>query len=329
MTSRERIYKTIKGESVDRIPFSLWRHFPDVDQTSQGLARAVIDFQKKFEFDLVKVTPTSGYFAEAFGGKFIPLKTGLQKGIRECVHFPIKNSSDWKKIKPIDINQGILRRELDALKLIRKGVDNDVPVVQTVPNPLTIAKTLRGEPIFDDLKRHPKDLKSALKILTRVILKFSFASLEAGADGIFFFTQVASFDLLTEKEYREFGTKYDLRILNAIKEKNTLPILHIHGLNIMFDLLKDYPVQIINWHDQLTAPFLIEGQKDFTGAILGGVEESEFLLNKKPEDVKQHVKNIIRQAGGKRLIIGPGCVLPINIPEENILAIKEALKFWT
>jgi uroporphyrinogen decarboxylase len=326
MTSRERIYKTIKGESVDRIPFSLWRHFPDNDSTNKGLAEAIIGFQKKFDFDLVKITPASGYLAEAFGGKFVSLKTGLQKGIRECVDFPIKNRGDWKKIKPIDINQKILKRELEALKLIKKAIGNDVPIVQTIPNPLTLAKTIRGESIFDDLREHPEDLKSALSAITQTILDFSLASLEAGADGIFFFTQTASFDLLTEKEYQEFGVPYDLLVLNALGKKSDLSILHVHGLNIMFDLLKNYPVQIINWHDQLTAPSIIEGQKDFSGAILGGIEESEFLLNRKPEEIKQHIKNIIQQTGGKRLIIGPGCVLPLDIPEENIKAVKEALE---
>ncbi|MBU4257341.1 uroporphyrinogen decarboxylase, partial [Patescibacteria group bacterium] len=254
MTSRERIYKTMKGKPTDRIPVSLWQHFPDADQTSQGLADSILNFQKKFNFDLVKVTPASGYMTEAFGGKFIPLKTGLQKGIRECVDFPIKNHNDWKKIKPASINQGILKRELEALKLIKKGIGNDVPIVQTIPNPLTLAKTIRGKLLFDDLRNHPNDLKSALDVITDTILTFSLESLKVRADGIFFFTQMASFDFLTEKEYQEFGVKYDLQILNNLAKQNALLILHIHGLNIMFDLLKEYPVQIINWHDQLTAP---------------------------------------------------------------------------
>lgn len=325
MTSRERIYKTIKGEPADRIPLSLWQHFPGSDQTSQGLANSVINFQKKFNFDLVKVTPASGYMTEAFGGKFMPLKTGLQKGIRECVDFPIKDHNDWKKIKPIDINQVILKRELEALKLIKKGIGNDVPIVQTIPNPLTLAKTIRGETFFDDIKNHPEELKTALAAITETILKFSLESLRAGADGIFFFTQVASFDFLTEKEYQEFGVKYDLQILNALKKQNALLVLHIHGLNIMFNLFKDYPVQIINWHDQLTAPTIAEAQKISNKTFLGGVEENEMLLKANPEIIKKHIKNINNTNNGKRLIFGPGCVLPLNIPDKNIKAVKEAL----
>jgi len=37
------------------------------------------------------------------------------------------------------------------------------------------------------------------------------------------------------------------------------------------------------------------------------------------------VKNAIQQTNGKRLIIGPGCVMPINTPEDNIKAIKKVL----
>lgn len=323
MTSKERIYKTIKGEAVDRIPVALWRHFPNTDQTSQGLATSTINFQKKYNFDLVKVMPASGFMAEIFGGKFTPLKAGKPKGIRECIEFPIKNPADWGKLKPVDTENQILKREIEALKLIKKGIGNDVPIVQTIPNPLTIARTIRGESVFDDLRNHPADLKPALAAITKTLLNFSLESLKTGADGIFFFTQVASFDLLTEKEYQEFGVKYDLEILNSLKKQNGLLVLHIHGLNIMFNLLKDYPVQIINWHDQLTSPTLSEAQKVFKGAVMGGVEENEILLNHQPLEIKNQIKNAILRTNGKRFIIGPGCVMPIETPEINIQAVKE------
>ena len=327
MTSRERIYKAINGKEVDRVPFVLWRHFPNADQTSQGLAKAIIEFQKKFEFDLIKVTPASGYFAEAFGAKFIQKKDkeGQQKGTRKCVFSPIKNPQDWQKLRTLNVNEGILGRELKTLRLIKKEIGKDVPIVQTVPNPLTLVKVLREKFWLNDLRKYPKNLEIGLSVITETITKFSLASLQNGADGIFFFTQVASYDILSEKEYKIFGMKYDYQILEKLRQKTDLLILHIHGQNIMFNLLKDYPVQIINWHDRKTWPTLSEAQKLFGGAVLGGIDEWNVLLRKKPIDVKKQVKDAIKQTNGRRLIIGPGCVIPINTPEANIRAIREVL----
>jgi uroporphyrinogen decarboxylase len=55
MTHRERIAAAIAGGKTDQIPIALWRHFPQADQSAQGLAEATIAFQKRFDFDLVKV----------------------------------------------------------------------------------------------------------------------------------------------------------------------------------------------------------------------------------------------------------------------------------
>jgi uroporphyrinogen decarboxylase len=327
MTSKERIYKTIKGEQTDRAPFALWQHFPKTEKTAKGFAEAVINFQKKFEFDLIKITPASGYLTEAFGAKFIYKNNEeyAQKGTRQIISYPIKNSKDWSKLSIL--NKNILDRELKSLEIIRQGVGNNSPIFQTVPNPLTIAKDLSGKNWIKYLKENPEELKQGLSIIAEIAAEFCKNSLNAGADGIFFFTQTANYDILTEKEYKEFGAKYDYQILDELKQQTDLLILHIHGLNIMFDFLKDYPVQIINWHDRRTAPSLADAQKLFKGAVLGGINEWEELLEKNPIAILKQVKDAIRQTNGKRLIIGPGCVMPINTPKANINAIKEALYY--
>ncbi|MEK7202694.1 MAG: uroporphyrinogen decarboxylase family protein, partial [Patescibacteria group bacterium] len=306
MTSRERIYKTIKGELTDRTPFSLWRNFPKTEKTAEGFANAVINFQKKFEFDLVKITPASGYFDEVFGAKFIYKnnKETSQKGTRQNVSYPIKNAKDWQKLSNLNVNKNILDRELKSLKLIRKGLGKDAPIVQTIPNPLTIAKELSGKNWIQYLRKNPNDLKIGLSVIAEIVLKFCENSLKSGADGIFFYTKTASYDFLTKEEYREFGMKYDYQILDELKKQTDLIILHIHGKNIMFDLLKDYPVQIINWHDRLTKPSLKQAKKLFNGALLGGINEWETLLKKTPTDVKKEIREAIQQTNGKRLIIG-------------------------
>ena len=55
MTHWERIRATLKGEETDRVPISLWRHWPPDDETPEGLAAVTLNWQTTYDFDLVKV----------------------------------------------------------------------------------------------------------------------------------------------------------------------------------------------------------------------------------------------------------------------------------
>ncbi|MFZ2970349.1 MAG: uroporphyrinogen decarboxylase family protein [Minisyncoccia bacterium] len=325
MNSLERIHAAIKGEYVDRIPVSMWRHFPDVDHSSRHFVGALIAYQKKFDFDLIKVTPSSGYFGEIFGGNFDFKQNVIKKGVRENRNLVVRSNKEWKKIKDIEINNSILNREIYTIKLLNDELENKVPIFQTVPNAITVARTLRGEGIFEDIKGNSHELKEALGYINGVILDYSLSCLKAGADGIFYFTQLATYDLLSRKEYENFGKKYDENILSELYNDAIL-IFHIHGLNIMFDLVKDYKIHILNWHDRLTDPSLSDAKKIFSGAVLGGINEDGVLLKGANDEIKRQVSDAIKQTGGRSLIIGPGCVLPMNLPDEKLFTLKEALK---
>jgi len=58
-THKERMQACIKGEVIDQPPVALWRHFPVDDQAPGTLAKATLNFQQTYNFDLVKVTPAS------------------------------------------------------------------------------------------------------------------------------------------------------------------------------------------------------------------------------------------------------------------------------
>ena len=73
-------------------------------------------------------------------------------------------------------------------------------------------------------------------------------------------------------------------------------MLHIHGKNIMFDKLADYPVQIINWHDQETPPSLEKGKQNHPGVVCGGLRRQETIVLGSPEDVIQEC-NFLRLRG--------------------------------
>src|SRR5258706_598425 len=182
---------------------------------------------------------------------------------------------------------------------------------------------LAGEAVVEHLRRNPDALEAGLRIITDVTIEFSLAALEAGAHGLFFATQLATTDVLTEEEYRRFGVSFDLRIFEAIKAKTRLNMLHLHGENVMFDLLAGYPVDMINWHDRITVPTLKNGLKKIKGAVVGGVEERNLLVSGSTNAVSAQVREAIAQTGGRRMIVGPGCVAAIAAPEANIRAVVE------
>src|SRR4029078_13256348 len=67
MANRDRLTKTIAGETVDRVPVALWRHWPGDDQRAADLARSSVDFQKIYDWDFVQVTPSSSFCVTDYG----------------------------------------------------------------------------------------------------------------------------------------------------------------------------------------------------------------------------------------------------------------------
>ena len=323
MNHRERIHAALHNEPVDRVPAALWRHFPNDDLRAETLAARVVEFQKKYDFDFVKVTPASGYPAEMYGATFRDGKN--REGTRAYIARLVNALSDWDKIVPLDAKQAVFVRELAALKLIRQQLGAEVPILQTVFSPLNSAHNLASERLFDDLRAHPDVLHRALKALTETTARFAVESLRAGADAIFFATQMATRKYLTEDEFRTFGEAYDLQVLDAIRAaKPDFVFLHIHGLDIYFDTLAKWQVDIVNWHDRRTAPSLKDARAKHTGALAGGINEWDTLAAKSRDDVIAEARDAIAQTGGRGFILAAGCVIPVDTPEENIRAVKEA-----
>jgi uroporphyrinogen decarboxylase len=330
MNHRERIHAAIKNQPVDRVPVALWRHFPNDDLRAEGLAARVVEFQKKYDFDFVKVTPASGYPAEMYGATFRatpPSSPRAREGVREYVTRPVNALDDWDKIVPLDAKNPVFARETAALKLIRQQLGDDVPILQTIFSPLNSAHNLASERLFDDLRAHPDALHRALNALTETTARFAVESLRAGADAIFFATQMATRKYLSEDEFRQFGEAYDLRVLEAIRAvKPDFIFLHIHGIDIYFDRLARWGVDVLNWHDRRTAPTLKEARAKHSGALAGGINEWDTLAAKSPAEVTAEVRDAIAQTGGRGFLLAAGCVIPVDAPEENIRAAMDAVR---
>ncbi len=321
---RERIHAAIKRQAVDRQPIALWRHFPKDDLNPETFARRVVEFQKKYDFDFVKVTPAAGYMDEMYGAEL--RDAGNREGTRVHVTRTVNDWRDWAKVETLDKSNPVFQREHQAMHLIRQQLGPEVPILQTIFSPLSAARNLAGDRLVQDLREHPAELHHALEHLACTILGFAYDSIDAGADALFFATQVATRDFVTAEESRAFGQAYNLTLLNELHGKIDFVLLHAHGENIYFDHLAKYPVQIMNWHDRKTWPSLAEGKKIFHGAVAGGIDEWGTLVNGTPEEIQAQIREAIQQTEGTGLILAPGCVIPTDTPEEKIRAAREAVE---
>jgi uroporphyrinogen decarboxylase len=292
------------------------------DQSGEDLARATLDFQRAYDFDFIKVTPSSNYCLAGYGAE--TRWEGNEEGTRAWGPRVIQSPEDWTRLQPLDPGQGLPGEVLKANRLIGQAVGEEVPFIQTIFNPLSQAKNLAGPRLLSDIRQHPEAVKEGLAIITESILRFVDALKSTGAAGIFLAVQHASYDLLTQAEYRDLCYPLDMEILDTTGEM-WFNLVHLHGVNVMFDLVASYPVQIINWHDVETPPSLAQA-KSLTGKTLcGGLRQWETMVRGTPETVKAEAQAAMEATGGQRFILGTGCVTPITAPTCNILAARQAV----
>lgn len=324
ITHRARIEKCLNGDAPDKTPIALWRHFPVDDQTPDGLARAIIEFQQIYDFDVVKVTPASSYCLKDWGVE--DEWQGNTEGTRQYVRKVINSPEEWLNLPVLDPYKGALGNQISCLKIICNELGPDVPVLQTIFNPLAQAKNLvGGDTLLVHLRQYPEAVLEGLKAIAESTSRFIEAANKTGISGIFYAVQHANYQLLSETEYIRFGKTFDIKVLEMARGK-WLNMLHLHGMNVMFKMFTDYPVEIINWHDRETFPSLADGKILFPGVVCGGLQRERTMELGSPEHVYSEACDAILSTNNKRFILGTGCVLQITTPRANIMAALQAAR---
>lgn len=324
MNHWQRIEAAVQGQPTDRPPVSLWRHFPVDDEDPDKLVAHTLKWQREWQFDLVKFMPSGTYGVEDWGA--VSAYRGSPNGAREVIRPAVVRTEDWLRLAPLDVRQGSYGRQNQALAAVARELGGEVPLLQTVFSPLTTARKLATEGLFADLRCSPQVLEQALGVITEVTIRFALDALAAGAHGVFLATQLASHRMLSTAEYERFGKAYDLQVLAALRGKARVNLLHAHGHDIMFDLLADYPVEMINWHDRTAGPTLSQAAPRFAGLMVGGLNENATLLTGTAAAIEAEVHEALAQTGGRRLMLGPGCVAPVATPPEHIAAMLRAAR---
>jgi uroporphyrinogen decarboxylase len=294
LTSKERVNRALQGADVDRPPFSLWHHFRLQDFPGERHAAATLEFHRKFRTDIVKVMSDFPY----------PKPAGGIEAIKpEANPFP---------------------EQLRALDIIREGLAGRNYFVETVFNPYNQAQKTFSKPEVQRLKQEqPQVLLDALEAIAESEVNHVRKALGAGAAGIFLAIDCAVPGVLTPEEYAKFSEPFDRMVLDAASGAH-FNILHLHGDKVYLDLFwKGWPPAVINYESHLTGVDFAAARRQFSGVLMGGVDEVNYRTLSEAEIARQW--HAAAAAAGKKYILTPGCSVPDNSTDEELIRLAHVV----
>lgn len=326
MTRRERVLAALRGDPVDRVPLSFWLHNFVAENSARGLADETLRLARTFEWDYLKPQPRTQAFAEAWGLRYRP-STEVATPFT-VTHTPLADARDVARLRPGDPRGGALGEQLEALRLIRKELGAGTPIVWTVFAPIMVLTYLLGGGLEQTLalcRAEPTAMESGLDAVAETLAGHARASLEAGADGIFYATNVARAGALTAAECRRFQRPYDLRVLDAVAGA-PFNVLHVCGACVHFDEFADYPVSAFSWALGEGNPSLAEGHRRTGRAVVGGLPAKPEFAATTADALAAQARRAVEEMKGRALLLGPGCSIDPDTPAALLHAVGAAVR---
>jgi len=325
MTGRERVMAALRGDPVDRVPLAFWMHNFATENSAKDLAAETLRLAREFGWDYLKPQSRAQCFAEMWGLRYRP--SGQRAMAYTVTVNPCAGAADLARLQPADPRTGSLGDQLEALRLIRAGVGPDTPIIWTVFAPLMVAPYLLPggrEQALTIMRSEPKALEHALDVIAETLAGYARACLEAGADGLFYATNVATRDLLTAEECRRFQRPYDLRILAAAAPA-PFDVLHLCGTGVRFDEFTNYPVHAVSWAVVPENPTLREGHRRTGLAAMGGLPAKPGIATLTAEAIAARARAAVDEMNGRWLLLGPDCSINPDTPDPLMHAARAAL----
>jgi uroporphyrinogen decarboxylase len=294
MTGKQRVDRALKGQDVDRTPFSFWHHFGLEKLPAERHAQATLDFHHRFHTDLVKVM--SDY------------------------PFP-KPAGEWYELKVLN---DPFPEQLRALELINEGLGGEAYFVETIFNPWNVAEKLSSPAEVLRLRQeNPKALQAALEAIAESEASHARKAVAAGAAGIFLAIANAQDGIMTPEDYAKFSEPFDRLILDAVNEA-PLNILHLHGDKVYLDhFVKGWQAAAINYSNFGTRKSVAAMRSLYTGVLMTGLDEVNFRKLSEADLQKQWEG--ARQGAGKKFILTPGCSVPNDSTDEELMRLVKVV----
>ena len=285
--------------------------------TLQPLRRFALDAAILFS-DILTIPDAMGlglYFTEGEGPQFKK---------------PVRTAADVAAL-PVPDPESELKYVMDAVRLIRRELHGQVPLIGFAGSPWTLATYMvegGGSKDFALVKSmmfdQPKLMHQLLDVLARAVAAYLNAQVAAGAQAVMLFDTWGG--VLTPRDYREFSLRYMERIVQGLTrehEGRRVPVILFtknggQWLETMADSGAD--ALGIDWTTDLGDARARVGQRV---ALQGNMDPS--LLYASPERIRREVDTILASYGqGSGLVFNLGHGIHQHVNPDKVAVVVDA-----
>ncbi|HSD97601.1 MAG TPA: uroporphyrinogen decarboxylase [Sulfuricaulis sp.] len=286
--------------------------------TLQPLRRFALDAAILFS-DILTIPDAMGlglYFTEGEGPQFKK---------------PIRTAADIAAL-PVPDPESELKYVMDAVRLIRRELHGQVPLIGFAGSPWTLATYMvegGGSKDFGLVKSmmfdQPKLMHQLLDVLARAVAAYLNAQVAAGAQALMLFDTWGG--VLTPRDYREFSLRYMERIVQGLTrehEGRRVPVILFtknggQWLETMADSGAD--ALGIDWTTDLSDARARVGRRV---ALQGNMDPS--LLYASPERLRREVDTILASYGqGSGLVFNLGHGIHPHVQPDKVAVVVDAV----
>lgn len=331
--SKPLLLNAVRGKEVERPPVWLMRQAGRYMKSYQDICERYPSFRERSEnVDLVveiSLQPWNVFKPDGvilFSDILTPL-TGMNipfdivKGKGPVIFNPVQTIADVDQVREFT-PEGSVPYVGEALKILRKEVDNEAAVLGFVGAPFTLASyVIEGgsSKNFTKIKKlafsQPKVLHALLEKFATSMAKYIKYQADNGAQVVQIFDSWAT--ELSPEDFEVFSLPYLKQIVDSVKQSHpNLPlILYASGSGGLLERLAltgvdvvslDWTVDMAEGRRRLGADVAVQGNVD-PGVLFGS---KEFITKR--------IHDTVRKAGKGKHILNLGHGIKVGTPEENV-----------
>ena len=332
MTGKERILKTLKHETVDRVPWVPFagvhagslinKNAQEVLTSADLLYEALLEVHRLYQPDGMPIIFDLQVEAEILGCDLL----WAEEAPPSVSSHPLADTNEMLcDCKQPAADKGRLPMILEVMRKMKASVGEETALYGLICGPFTLASHLRGNNIFMDMILDEEYVKSLMEYTTTTCLKMIDLYIEAGMDVIAVVDPLVS--QISPEHFESLCHTSFAAVFDYIRAKGKASSFFVCGnATRQIDVMCKTGPDSISIDENVVMKDAKAITDQYQIALGGNIPLTTLMLHGTQQENMKYVVNMLDELTHDNLIIAPGCDLPYAVPKENVIGIAQAVK---